>query len=471
MVPRQVNRALALEGPPQAAPSLPPLVRLRVTPPPPDGQLLPRPRIQRLLEQAVGQRLTLVAAPAGFGKSAALSAWAAASARRVAWITLGADEGQPTMFAALLAAAAQQAGVPLDWQTPSVLSEREPRGTIAMTLNAVAATEEPLTLLLDGYEAVRNPATHDLLAFLLEHAPPSMRLIVASRGEPPLPLALLRARRQLAELRADDLRWNIAEAGSYLNGMRGLGLAPAQVGELLRRTEGWPTGLQLAALALEERSTGLEGDPGFDGSHRFVADYLVAEVLERQSEPLRSFLLHSAAFDELSPALLEAALLGTIEGEPQALLGGHPSGQAALAAIQRQDLFLAPIAERPGWYRYHRLFAEAMRVQLDQLAPGRGAALRQRADTWLARSQGARPARAPRRRQAHQQPTPLGEPLSERELEVLGLIAAGRPNREIAALLHISESTVKSHLKHVFAKLSARNRTEAVAIGRVLRLF
>jgi LuxR family maltose regulon positive regulatory protein len=472
MLPRQVTRSPAIEAARQADSSLPPLVRLRVTPPLPDGQLLPRPRVQRLLERAVERRLTLLAAPAGFGKSAALSAWAAASPRRVAWIALGADEGEAALFAPLLAAAVRRAGVPLDWQAPpGGLAGGEARGVIALVLDAVAALDEPLTLVLDGYEAVGSPATHELLAFLLEHAPPGLRLIVASRGEPPLPLALLRARRQLAELRADDLRWNVAEVGSYLNGMRGLALAPAQVGELLRRTEGWATGLQLAALALEAQPDRAAAARHFDGTHRFVADYLFAEVLERQSEPFRSFLLHSAALDELSAPLLESALLGAIEGETGELLGGHPSGQAALEAAHRRDLFLAPIAGRPGWYRYHGLFAEAMRLRLEQLAPGRGAALRQRADNWLARGKAARVSGRAQRRRGDSHAGQLLEPLSERELEVLSLIAAGRPNREIASMLSISESTVKSHIKHVFAKLDARNRTEAVAVGRVLQLF
>ncbi|GAB4425261.1 MAG: hypothetical protein OHK0015_05060 [Chloroflexi bacterium OHK40] len=466
MVPRLAHSGPPFASqPPLANEALPPLVRHRVAPPPLDGQVLQRPRAQRLLERARDRRLTLVAAPAGFGKTTMLSTWAASSSHRVAWMALSPLESDPAMFASLLTAAVQQVGAqPAATAVVNGDPLPEPQTLVALALNAVAALDEPVALVLDGYEAVGSVATQALVAFMVQHAPPVLRFIIASRGEPALPLALLRARRQLAELRTDELRWNLPEASSYLNGVLGLALSPDQIAELLRRTEGWVTGLQLAALAVSKRPEELSA---FGGAHRFVADYFVGEVLERQPEPLRSFLLHSATLPELSGPLVEAALL-ELEGEREALLGGYPSGEAALEAISRQDLFLTPDASRPGRYRYHTLFAEAMQARLEQLAPGRGALLRQWAADCLARGSHhhATPAlRLP------QHPAPLIEPLSEREQEVLGLIAAGRPNREIADLLSISESTVKTHLKHVFAKLDARNRTEAVAIGRRLRII
>lgn len=451
--------------------SIPPLVRLKVAPPPTDPHTLQRPRLLRALDEATASRLTLLAAPAGYGKTSLLSTWAArVSTRqpglpRLAWISLSGEANAPLIYLTMLAAALQGAGVPLTWPPyPLLTAGQELRMTLIWALNAVAELNEPIVLVLDGYEALVTAEAHELTSLVLDHAPPLMRVVVASRGEPPLPLARLRAHRQLAELRADTLRWNVAEAGLYLNDRLGLGLDPAQIAGLVESTEGWVTGLNLAALILE----GGRAASADVVAHRFVADYLVGEVLEREPEVIQSFILQSAILDALSGPLVEALLLPEAgSAERAAVLGGFPSGQAALEALERRGVFLHSLEGRPGWYRYQRLFAATMRAQLLQRFPERAAELYERA----ARLSGGQAPGVPSvTRDLHGRES-LAEPLSEREQEILDLIAAGKPNREIADLLSISESTVKSHLKHIFAKLSARNRTEAVAIARDLQLL
>jgi LuxR family maltose regulon positive regulatory protein len=460
----------APRSPSEPALPIPPLIRHKVTPPPPEPRLLQRPRLLRALDEAAGQRLTLLAAPAGAGKTALLSAWAntqgarSAAATRLAWLSLGREENEPMVLATMLAAALQRAGLPLSWPPfPLCEDDERVRVTMAWSLNAIAAADEPVTLVLDGYDALTSPAAHELVLALLEQGSPGLRVIVAARGEPPLPLARLRARRQLAELRGEDLRWSVSEAAMYLNDRLGLALAHPQIAELVARTEGWVTGLSLAALALEERRAAPEL-----AAQRFVADFMVGEVLEREPQPTQHFLLQTALLDELSGPLVESLLLPEDgSAERAALLGGFPSGLAALEALERRGLFLHPIEGRPGWYRYHGLFAETLREQLHQRLPERAAELTARlAGSTVGQGAPPRPARA-------EAPASegLAEPLSEREQETLGLIAAGKPNREVAALLNISESTVKSHVKHIFAKLNARNRTEAVAIARDLQLL
>lgn len=462
----------APRSPSEPAPQIPPLMRHKVTPPLLDAQALQRPRLLRALDQAATNRLTIIAAPAGYGKTTLLSAWASTYARptqgrpatgRYAWLSLGREENDPDYLAALFAAALIQGGLPLSWPPqPICEDENSARLSVAWALNAVAASDEPLTLVLDGYDALSSPAAHDLVGFMLDHGPPGLRLVVAGRSEPPLPLARLRARRQLAELRSDDLRWNVAEAGMFLNDRLGLGLGPEQVSDLVERTEGWVAGLSLAALVLEGRP-----EAGVDlAGHRFLADYLLGEVLEREPEAAQGFLLQAALLDELSGPLVEALLLTDGSDERAALLAGFPSGQAALEAIARRGLFLYPIEGRPGWYRFHRLFAATLQAQLRQRMPESAGSLAERAAALRRREALRQPARPRQLGQAG-----LAEPLSEREHETLTLIAAGKPNREIAALLSISESTVKSHLKHIFAKLNARNRTESVAIARELRIL
>lgn len=465
---------------------IPPLVRHKVTPPQTDPQTILRPRLHRALDAAATHRLTVVAAPAGYGKTTLLGGWAAAQVvrasahpggPRLAWLTLSPEENNPIIFAALLVAALHEAGLGSGWlHPPAGDTTRSAKLTLAWALNAVAADDVPVVLVLDGYEALINPEAYALVGLLLEQGPPGLRLVVAGRGEPALPLARLRARRQLAELRAADLRWNVAEAAAYLNERLTLALEPARVAELVELTEGWIAGLSLAALALEAAHSARAplaspsaAPSAYEASgpeiRRFLDEYLVSEVLEREPDVVQRFLLQTALLDELSGPLVEGLLLPE-EGaaERVELLGGLPSGQAALEAFERRGLFLFQVEGRPGAYRYHRLFAAALRAQLERRLPERAAELARRGAV------GPERADAPTRAEAREAGG-LAEPLSEREREILVLVAAGKPNREVAERLVISESTVKSHIKHIFAKLGARNRTEAVAIARDLQII
>lgn len=457
-------------GSPGEAPlPLPPLLWHKIAPPALDARTLLRPHLLRALDAAAAQRLTALIAPAGYGKTTLLATWAIgqhppapqAAPERLAWLTLGREENEPRLFATMLAAALQRAGLaqsPPPYQLCE--SDEQVRLTIAWALNAIAAGPAPVALVLDGYELLSSPAANELVSFLLEHGPPGLRLILASRGEPPLPLARLRARRQLAELRSDDLRWSTAEAALYLNDRLALALDQARIAALVARAEGWATGLSLAALAIEEGHGQAD-----EVAQRFVADFLLGEVLAHEPPELQRFLLDAALLDELSAPLVEALLPAERGvGEARAAFGGYPSGQAALEAVERRGLFLQPVAGRSGVYRFHGLFATSLRTQLRMLYPARADELAER----IAAARGA-PARQPR--PAPSRAGGLAESLSEREQEILDLIAAGLPNREVATSLKISESTVKSHLKHIFAKLNARNRTEAVAIAREHQLL
>lgn len=476
MVHRPVERPVLPAPPsPQDPDLLSHLVRLAVSPPPPGEHFVPRPQALAALEHVASHQITLVAAPAGYGKTTLLSAWAGAGhegapPRRVAWVSLGPEQDDPSRYAGLVTAAFHHAGVPLRWAPPGIVAARRtPELELVYVLDAVAEDGAPCYLVLDGYDVLSAPAAHDLTMFLINHAPPNLHLIIAVRGEPPLPLARLRLQGRVADLPAEALRWSVAEAGTYLNSRLGLGLDAALVAELQRRTEGWITGLGLAALSLTERGFHADSVPGL-AEHSLVASYLVGEVLEREAPAMQRFVMLTAMLSELSGALVERLLLDRHEaGERAARLGGFATGQAVLAAVQRRGLFLEPLASRPGWYRYHGLFAEVMRSQLRQQGPVRTHLLQTQASVIV-------PARVSA---ADSGPVPRGadpthallEPLSKREQEALELLAVGKANREIAAVLHISEGTVKSHLKHIFAKLGARNRTEAVALARELQLL
>lgn len=460
-----------------AAAGLPPLIRQHVSPPLPATPLVRRQRLLDMLDLATAERpLSLLVAPAGTGKTALLIDWAArrrAAGADLAWISLAPLLGSPLPFAGILLAALAQSGAlpaePPDWvwqgPAPAPFARLLTAGApallpLAWALNVLAERAAPLTLVLDGFESIADPATLEIVGFLLSHAPPQLRLIIASRATPPLPVARLRAAGSLAEIPPDALRWSVEEAAPLLHP---IGLSGAQLAALVDYTEGWATGLSLAAMAL---GAGADRDSAlaeFMRGHPFVLDYLRDEVLRREPEPLQRFLLKSATLPLLSAAI-GAGLLA--DGEPDRpsvpeRYGGFPSYQAALAEVVSRGLFLQPVARRAGVYRYHPLFAQMLRLELAQRFPHWVEALQRAAGT-------------PAQRPAPPAPAPVEakvEPLSAREHEILALMALGCSNRTIAGRLSIVEGTVKTHLKHIFGKLGASNRTEAVAIARSLQLI
>jgi LuxR family maltose regulon positive regulatory protein len=330
-----------------------------------------RPRLADRLAQAQGGELTLVCAPAGFGKTALLADWARRDPRRVAWLSLDAADNDPSRFWRHVAAALDRVRAGVAERVAGLLRP-PPRlfeAVVTALINELAAQPNEVALVLDDYHAIQAGPVHASLVFLLEHLPPSLCLVLASRADPPLPLARLRARGQLTEVRAADLRFTAQEAAELLRAAVGSDLPEAAVAALEDRTEGWVAGLQLAALSLRGRTDIAGFLQSFSGSHRHVMDYLAEEVLDRQPEPLRTFLLETSVLERLSGSLCEAVT-------------GRADSQQLLEQVERANLFLMPLDEGRGWWRYHQLFADLLHARLARERPERLPALHRAAAAW-----------------------------------------------------------------------------------------
>jgi len=335
-----------------------------------DG-LVPRPRLVERLTGALAGELTVVCAPAGFGKTVVLADWARRSGRPVAWLSLDTGDNDPVRFwrhvAAALGSAREGAGQPLtDLLGPPA---RSLEAVVTALVNDLAAVPGVVVLVLDDYHLIEAAAVHESVMFLLEHLPAGLRLAMAGRADPPLPLARLRAGGDLAELRADQLRFTREEAAALLAEAAGTGLPEDAVAVLAARTEGWAAGLQLAALSLRDQQDPTGFIASFSGSHRFVLDYLAEEVLDRQPDRMRAFLLETSVLERLCGALCDAVT-------------GRGGSQQLLEAIERANLFLTPLDEVRGWWRYHPLFADLLRVRLGQEQPERLPGLHRAAAAW-----------------------------------------------------------------------------------------
>jgi LuxR family maltose regulon positive regulatory protein len=354
-----------------------PILDTKLFAPPLRPNAVARPTLIGRLDEGLKSRLILVSAPAGFGKTTLVGEWVAGCTRRspevpVAWISLDERDSDPARFLAYLVAAVRRVVAGAGQAMLAMLQSPQPPATDTMLtalLNDVATLPHALVLVLDDYHLVDSGQVDEALAFLLEHLPPQLHLVIATREDPRLPLARLRARGQLTELRAADLSFTPSETAEFLNGVMGLGLSAEDVASLEGRTEGWIVGLQLAALSIRGRPDAAGFIQTFTGSHRFVLDYLVEEVLERQSPPLRSFLLDTAFLDRLCGALCAAVT-------------GRNDGQAMLEFLERGNLFVAPLDEERHWYRYHQLFADVLRAHLVDEQPDRLPALHKKASEW-----------------------------------------------------------------------------------------
>lgn len=362
-----------------------PLLRSKLTPPAPRRDSLRRPRLEALLLEAPRPGLTLLSAPAGFGKSTLLAQWAAAAGQPVAWLSLDEMDNDPARFARELAAALETAGLRLAGDVHALLQARQPlppQAILAELLNSLNDRTEPFALLLDDYQAIDAAPVHAAVTLILDHLPPAVRLLIATRADPPLPLARLRARGLLQEIRARDLRFAIEECAAFLNELRGLGLSTEQIAALEARTEGWAAGLHLAALSMQRHPDPAEFVRDFSGSHRYVLDYLAEEVLGRLPPATHAFLLETAPLTRLSGPLC-AAVLGWDDADAAS------RSQALLEELERSNLFLMPLDEQRSWYRYHPLFADLLRARLQQSQPGRLPVLQARAAAWCAREAAA----------------------------------------------------------------------------------
>jgi len=361
--------------------------------PPLRAALISRPRLLALLDEALPQdgvwrrKLTLVSAPAGYGKTTLLSAWCAWLPHPVAWLTLDRDDNDPIRFLAYLVAALQTIVPHLGAELQAGLGNRAaaPRGLLFSLANEITATAPPFALVLDDYHLIQEATIHDLVTFLLEQQPPQMHLVIATRADPPLPLPRLRGQGMLAEVRLQALRFTVQEATSFLGETMALGLTSGEVATLTSRTEGWIAGLHLAALALRGRheKEAAEFVAGFSGTHRYVLDYLLEEVLQRQPEEVEQFLLRTSILDRLVAPLCDF-LLSDFH-DPQSPVP-EPKAQQTLSYLDAHNLFLVPLDEQRCWYRYHHLFATLLRSRLQATRPEEVSHLHERASHWFERA-------------------------------------------------------------------------------------
>ncbi|HZD69489.1 MAG TPA: LuxR C-terminal-related transcriptional regulator [Actinomycetes bacterium] len=349
-------------------------MRTKLWPPCTRAGVVPRARLDSLLEAGLQGKLCLVGAPAGFGKTTLLAHWCAAERgrRRVAWLSLDAADNDLIRFWIYVVEAFRTvepkvgAAVLKMLQSSTVALDR---AVLPRLLNEVATLDSELVLVLDDYHLIGNPVCHQTLAFFIDHLPGNLHVVLSSRADPPLPLGRMRARGELAEIRVAELRFTGEEASALLNASMRLHLAADNVERLTERTEGWAAGLYLAGLSLREVD-----DPGafiasFQGDHRHVADYLGAEVLAWQSNTIRTFLLRTSILERLSGPLCDAVLQS----------GGSPE---LLSGLEHSNLFLVPLDDRRQWYRYHHLFAQLLRVELANSDGELVSELHQRAARW-----------------------------------------------------------------------------------------
>jgi LuxR family transcriptional regulator, maltose regulon positive regulatory protein len=337
-----------------------------------------RPRLREALALGEGRRLTLVSAPAGFGKTTLLGEWLedrSAEGRSVAWVSLDGSDNDPARFLTYLVGALGDVEGGIGEGVLASLRSPEPppvEAVVGALINELAGVEQEVTVVLDDYHLIDSEPVHQAVSFLLEHTPENVHLVVSGRTDPPLSLARLRARDQMTELRAADLRFTTDEATAFLGDVMGLTLSARDVAALEEVTEGWVAALQLAALSMRDRRDVSGFVNAFSGSNRHVLDFLAEEVLDRQSEDVREFLLDTSVLERLSAPLCDA-------------LTGRSDGQEMLERLERDNLFVVALDDERGWYRYHHLFADFLRGRLGRESPERFSESHLRAAWWYER--------------------------------------------------------------------------------------
>ena len=359
-----------------------PILATKLYIPPPRPNAVPRPRLIERLNAGLHRKLTLISAAAGFGKTTLLSEWVSVCEQPVAWLSLDEEHNDPTRFLIYVVSALQtltlskvEGETQLGEGVLSALKSPQPpplNSLLTTLINEITAVSENFILVLDDYHLIEAEPVDQALEFLLQHLPPpSMHLVIATREDPPLPLARLRARCQLTELRAPDLRFTQVETTEFLNQVMDLNLSAEDIAALENRTEGWIAGLQLAAISLQGHQDTASFIKSFSGSHYFVLDYLVEEILEQQPKRIQNFLLSTSILDRLCGSLCDAVL-------PQA----STPGQEILEHLERTNLLLVPLDDKREWYRYHHLFTDALQVRLTQGYYDHVAELHLRACAW-----------------------------------------------------------------------------------------
>ncbi len=390
-----------------------PLLQTKLYIPPPHPNLVTRLRLIERLNQGGRRKLTLVSAPAGFGKTTLVSEWLrqikdedgtplgqvrkddvnqpnihpssftqSVHPSRVAWLSLDEADNDTTRYLTYLIAALQQIDPQIGLAAGRLLQSSPPEApeTILTTLiNELAAISDESILVLDDYHLIEAQPVHAAFTFLLDYLPPPMHLVITTRVDPPLPLSRLRVRQQMVEIREDDLRFTLDEVATFLNEVMGLDFSAKDIAALEARTEGWIAGLQLATLSLQGRDAQNKSDfiAAFTGSHRYIVDYLADEVLHQQPEPIQTFLLQTSILDRLCGPLCDAVLNKKV-GQ------NFASSQEVLEYLEQANLFIVPLDHHRQWYRYHQLFANFLRTRLPQTFPAEVVELHRRASRWYA---------------------------------------------------------------------------------------
>lgn len=349
-----------------------PILATKLYIPLPRVKAVPRPRLIERLNEGLDRKLTLISASAGFGKTSLISEWVAVCDRPVAWLSVDEGDNNAIRFLTHLVAALQTIAENFGGGVVSALNSPQPPPIdtiLTILLNEISSLPYKFVLVLDDYHVIGAKPIDDALIFLLEHLPPQKHLVIATRENPQLPLGRLRARGDLTELRAIDLRFTPGEASMFLNQVMDLSLSADEITALESRTEGWIAGLQLAALSMQGRKDIPAFIRAFAGDNRYIVDYLVEEVLHSQPDPVRNFLLQTSILSQLHGPLCDAVT-------------GQEEGNTRLEVLERGNFFVVPLDDRRNWYRYHHLFAEVLSAHLREEQPDQVATLHRRASIW-----------------------------------------------------------------------------------------
>jgi LuxR family maltose regulon positive regulatory protein len=354
-----------------------PILTTKLYIPPPRSNLVSRPRLIERLNAGQHDKLTLVSAPAGFGKTTLLGEWISSSGKSFAWLSLDEDDNNLKRFLTYLIAALQQIDDSIgDGILPLLEATGDPpvEPLITTLINNIVLMEKEFCLVLDDYHLITNQSIHQGINFLLEHLPPNAHILISGRVDPPIAISRMRARDQMTEVRPNDLRFMESEAKTFLNDLSGLDLSPEDLSALLSRTEGWITGLQLAALSMQDRQDKHEFVTAFSGSHHYIIDYLVDEVMARQSEEVRTFLYRTSILSRFCAPLSDAVL-------------EISDSRKIIHDIDEANLFLVHLDDERKWYRYHHLFAEFLNQRLQEREPEKVLELHRQASLWFERNE------------------------------------------------------------------------------------
>jgi LuxR family maltose regulon positive regulatory protein len=320
---------------------------------------VPRPHLNHKLNTGLSGKMTLVSAPAGFGKTTMVANWLDELAEKqigIGWLSLDENDNDLVRFLTYLVAALQTAVSVVGETARNLLQSPQPpppETIVSLLINDISHHDRPVVLVLDDYHTISTPAIHQVLAFLLDHLPTQLHLLITTRSDPPLPLSRLRARRQMVEIRTDDLRFTLDDVQLFLSQGMGLSLSNEEIAALEQHTEGWVAGLQLAGLSMQGRDDLPDFVSAFTGSNRFILDYLTDEVLEQRPQGTKNFLLQTSILNRLCSSLCDAVT-------------GQRDSQSILEQLEQANLFLIPLDEQRHWYRYHHLFADVLRNRLQQ---------------------------------------------------------------------------------------------------------